>query len=58
MCKKKSEIKKESRLFDLTMGANDSAEVCELVGIFMLYQLSLKATQVYAEKTAYQYLRI
>ena len=35
-------IKKESGLFDVTMGAYDGAEVCELVGIFILYQLSLK----------------
>ena len=33
-------IKKESGLFDVTMGAYDGAEVCELVGIFILYQLS------------------
>ena len=35
-------IKKESRLFDVTMGAYDGAKVCELVGIFILCQLSLK----------------
>jgi hypothetical protein len=33
-------IKKESELFDVTMGAYDGAEVCELVGIFILYQIS------------------
>ena len=33
-------IKKESGLFDVTMDAYDGAEVCELVGIFILYQLS------------------
>ena len=33
-------IKKESGLFDVTMGAYDGAEVCEIVGIFILYQLS------------------
>ena len=33
-------IKKESGLFDVQMGAYDGAEVCELVGIFILYQLS------------------
>ena len=33
---------KESRLFDVTMGAYDGAEVCELVGTFLLYKLSLK----------------
>ena len=33
-------IKKESGLFDVTMGAYDGAEVWELVRIFLLYQLS------------------
>ena len=33
-------IKKESGLFDVMMGAYDAAEVCELVEIFILYQLS------------------
>ena len=33
-------IKKERGLFDVTMGAYDSAEVCEIVGIFIFYQLS------------------
>ena len=32
-------IKQESRLFDVTMGAYSSVEVCELVGSFLLYQL-------------------
>ena len=35
-------MKKDSGLFDLTMGAYDGAEVCELVGTFLLYKLSLK----------------
>ena len=35
-------IKKENGLFDVTMGAYDLAEVCELVGSFLLYTLSLK----------------
>ena len=35
-------IKKESGLFDVTMGTYDGAEVCELVGIFILYLVSLK----------------
>ena len=30
------------RMFDVTMGAYDGAEVCELVGSFLLYELSLK----------------
>jgi hypothetical protein len=33
-------IKKNGGIFDVTMGAFDGAEVCELVGIFILYQLS------------------
>ena len=35
-------MKKDSGLFDLTMGVYDGAEVCELVGTFLLYKLSLK----------------
>ena len=35
-------MKKHSGLFDVTMGAYDGAEVCELVGTFLLYKLSLK----------------
>ena len=35
-------IKKDSGLFDETIGAYDGAEICELVGIFLLYKLSLK----------------
>ena len=35
-------MKKEGGLFDVTMGAFDGAEVCELVGNFLLYQLSIK----------------
>ena len=35
-------MKKDSGLFDVTMGAYDVAEVCELVGTFLLYKLSLK----------------
>ena len=33
-------MKKESGIFDVTMGAFDGAEVCELVGIFLLSQLT------------------
>ena len=40
--KQQTYIKKESGLFDVTMGAYDRAEVCELVGSFLLYALSLK----------------
>ena len=35
-------MKKDSGLFDVTMGTYDGAEVCELVGTFLLYKLSLK----------------
>ena len=35
-------MKKDSGLFDVTMGACDGEEVCELVGTFLLYKLSLK----------------
>ena len=40
--KQQAWIKKESGLFDVTMGTYDGAEVCELVGSFLLYALSLK----------------
>ena len=33
-------IKKDSGLFDVTMEAYDGAEVCELVGNYLLYELS------------------
>ena len=33
-------MKKDSGLFDVTMGAWDGAEVCELCGTFMLYLLA------------------
>ena len=35
-------LKKESGLFDVTMGAYDGAEVCELVSIYLLVLLSSK----------------
>ena len=35
-------MKKDRGLFDVTMGAYDGAEVCELVGTSLLYKLSLK----------------
>ena len=35
-------MKKYSLLFDATMDAYDGAEVCELVGTFLLYKLSVK----------------
>ena len=33
-------IKKQSNNFDVTMGSYDEAEVCELIGIFMLKECS------------------
>ena len=44
--KQQAWIKKESELLAVTMGAYDGAEVCELVGIFILYQLSRKYNKV------------
>ena len=38
-------IKKNGGLFDVTMGAFDGAEICELVGIFLLTMLSEKYTK-------------
>ena len=35
-------VKKQSALFDVTMGAYDGAEVCELVGTYMLFLISEK----------------
>ena len=35
-------MKKESGLFNVTMGAYDRAEVCEIAGSFLIHQLSNK----------------
>ena len=35
-------MKNDSGLYDVTMGAYDGVQECELVGIFLLYKLSLK----------------
>ena len=35
-------MKKGNDIFDVSMGALDGAEVCELIGIFLLYILSQK----------------
>ena len=35
-------MKREGNLFDITIGAYDGAEVCELVRIFMLNKISEK----------------
>ena len=40
--KQQTWIKKESGLFDVTIGAYDGAELCDFVGSFLLYALSLK----------------
>ena len=54
--------KKESGLFDVTMGAYDGAEVCELVGSFLLYALSQKYNKtnigLYRGMTDWQFLKI
>ena len=34
-------MKKDSGLFDVTIGANDGAEVYELVGIYMIFLKNL-----------------
>ena len=39
-------IKRDSGLFDVTMIAYDGAEVCELIGKYLLYELS----KLYAKK--------
>ena len=41
-CKQQTWIKKEGGLFDVTMGTYDRVEVCDLLGNFLLYALSLK----------------
>ena len=38
-------MKKDSGIFDVTMGAFDGAEVCELVGIYLLSILATKCGQ-------------
>ena len=36
-------MKRENEpLFDVTMGSNDGAEICELVGLYILKQLKVK----------------
>ena len=35
-------FKKGDKLFDVTMGAYDGAEVCEVVGLFLLHTLGEK----------------
>ena len=33
-------VKKENEEFDITMGSNDGAEICELVGLFLLNEMT------------------
>ena len=40
-------LKKEGVSFDVTMGAYDGAEVCELIGIYMLYLIGKKYDSKY-----------
>ena len=35
-------MKKGESLFDVTMGSHDGAEVCELVGLYLLHQMREK----------------
>ena len=53
--------KKSTNLFDVTMGAYDGAEVCELVGLFLLNMLSNKFDKTilaYTEMMDWQSLEI
>ena len=38
-------VKKEGGRFDINMGAYDRAEVCELIGIYMLYLIGKRTIQ-------------
>ena len=38
-------VRKERGSFDVTMGACDGAEVCELIGIYMLYLIGKSTIQ-------------
>ena len=33
-------MNKKKGLFDVTMGSNDGAEICELIGLYLLFLLS------------------
>ena len=41
-------MKKQSGLFEATMGAYDGAEVCELVGTYMIFLISQKHNKKYS----------
>ena len=38
--------KKDGSLFDVTMGSFDGAEICELVGLFLLHQVEIKFPEI------------
>ena len=40
--------------FDVTMGSNDGAEICELVGLFILHKLSSDTTTLHANFGLYR----
>ena len=35
-------IKKDGNLFDVTMGSHYGAEICEVVGLFLLHELNIR----------------
>ena len=39
-------IKKNNSLFDVTMGSYDGAEVCDLIGLYLLYEMRTKFGEV------------
>ena len=38
--------KNNSKLFDVTMGSYDVAEICELVGVYLIHQIKEKFPQL------------
>ena len=38
--------KKDGSLFDVTMSSFDGAEICELVGLFLLHQVEIKFPEI------------
>ena len=50
-CNERPWMRRKETLFNVTIGAYDGAEVCKLVGIFMLKKISEKY-----EKTTYVYI--
>ena len=59
---KQTWIKRDSGPFDVTMEANDGAELCELVANYLLYELSKlygkKDIGLYIDTTDWRFLRI